>query len=457
MARTLQDAKLDTRAARLRLKKRREPHWRSISEGLAVGYRRGAKGGTWIARHYSAEHGRRFHSIGTADDIADADDEHVLSFDQAQGRARNWFAELARRDRGLIRSGPYTVMDCLTEYLTWFEGHRKSGVDTRSRIEAHIAPKLGEIQCARLTTAEIQKWLRDLANSPARVRSKRDAKKPNVRVLDKTDPDAVRARRASANRTLTVLKAALNRAWREGGRIASDDAWRRVDPFEEADSARVVYLTIAEAQRLLNGCAPDFRRLAQGALASGARYGELAKLRASDFNPDSGTLHVRTSKSGKGRHIVLNDEGIAFFRQLTAGRAGNELTFQNEGRLSRAMEKERKKLQKAGTPSDSVTVDDKGEWRASEQARPMIEAVERAKIKQAVSFHTLRHTWASLAVMNGMPLMVVARNLGHKDTRMVEKHYGHLAPSYIADAIRAAAPKFGIKPDRKLVSIGARV
>ena len=38
--------------------------------------------------------------------------------------------------------------------------------------------------------------------------------------------------------------------------------------------------------------------------------------------------------------------------------------------------------------------------------------------------------------MNGVPLMVVAKNLGHKDTRMVEKHYGHLAPSYVAAAIR---------------------
>ena len=46
--------------------------------------------------------------------------------------------------------------------------------------------------------------------------------------------------------------------------------------------------------------------------------------------------------------------------------------------------------------------------------------------------------------MNGTPLMVVAKNLGHSDTRMVEKHYGHLAPSYVADAIRAGAPRFGI-------------
>jgi hypothetical protein len=45
--------------------------------------------------------------------------------------------------------------------------------------------------------------------------------------------------------------------------------------------------------------------------------------------------------------------------------------------------------------------------------------------------------------MNGVPLLVVAKNLGHSDTRMVEKHYGHLAPSYVADAIRAGAPRFG--------------
>src|SRR6516165_6992422 len=213
------------------------------------------------------------------------------------------------------------------------------------------------------------------------------------------------------------------------GKITSDEAWRRVEPFEEADAARVRYLTVAEARRLLNACDPDFRTLAQAALATGARYGELAALRASDFNPDSGTIHVRTSKSGKGRHIVLNDEGAALFKSLSAGQPGDALL---------------------------LTKEDGSTWNKSRQARPMADACKRAKIKPAASFHILRHTWASLAVMAGAPLMVVARNLGHADTRMVERHYGHLAPSYIADAIRAAAPKFGIKPERKVVSIGAR-
>jgi hypothetical protein len=39
----------------------------------------------------------------------------------------------------------------------------------------------------------------------------------------------------------------------------------------------------------------------------------------------------------------------------------------------------------------------------------------------------------------------------------VEKHYGHLAPSYITDAIRKAAPRFGFKPDKKIVQIAGTV
>src|SRR5215469_14556501 len=404
MARTLHDARLDTRAPRLRLKRRREPYWRSVSEGQAVGYRKGTKGGTWIARHYSAEQGRRFHAIGTADDVTDADRQHVLSFAQAQEAARKWFAHLARHDRGEVRSGPYTVTECVEDYLGWLNAHRKTGYDARHRVYTHILPQLGDVQCDRLTTAQIQHWLRNLAASPARLRSKKDAKRPNFRQLDKTDPEAIRRRRASANRTLTVLKAALNRAWRDG-KIPSDEAWRRVEPFEEVNAARVRYLTVAEAQRLLNACDPDFRALAQAALATGARYGELIALRASDFNPDSGTVHVRTSKSGKGRHIVLNDEGIALFKSLAAGKSGNAI---------------------------SLTRLDGAPWKPAHQARRMTEACKRGKITPPVSFHVLRHTWASLAVMAGATLMVVARNLGHSDTRMVEKHYGHLAPSYIA-------------------------
>ena len=44
---------------------------------------------------------------------------------------------------------------------------------------------------------------------------------------------------------------------------------------------------------------------------------------------------------------------------------------------------------------------------------------------------------------DGGLLNVVANNLGHADTKMVEKHYGHLAPSFVVDQVRKFAPRFG--------------
>ena len=96
------------------------------------------------------------------------------------------------------------------------------------------------------------------------------------------------------------------------------------------------------------------------------------------------------------------------------------------------------------------------EWKASHQLRPMRAACERAKIDPPVGFHQLRHSWASHAVMGGMPLPVVAKNLGHADTRMVEKHYGHLAPSYVVEAVRKHAPRFGLVEESSVASIRGR-
>jgi integrase len=135
---------------------------------------------------------------------------------------------------------------------------------------------------------------------------------------------------------------------------------------------------------------------------------------------------IGKSKSGKARHVILTPEGADFFRQQCAGRDGAEPIFRRAN----------------GTT-----------WSKSDQARPMREACAHARMAPPISFHALRHTWASLATMNGVPLMVVAKNLGHADTRMVEKHYGHLAPSFIADAIRAGAPRFAASSNTTVVQM----
>jgi hypothetical protein len=122
LPRKARDEKLDTRTARLRLLVRREPYWRSIQEGRALGYRRlpGGKAGTWIARHYGAADGRKYQALGSADDMLDADGGETLTFAQAQDRASAWFRDLARS--GGVIEVPMTVKDAIAGYLLDYQG-----------------------------------------------------------------------------------------------------------------------------------------------------------------------------------------------------------------------------------------------------------------------------------------------------------------------------------------------
>jgi integrase len=70
-----------------------------------------------------------------------------------------------------------------------------------------------------------------------------------------------------------------------------------------------------------------------------------------------------------------------------------------------------------------------------------------------LGFHELRHSYASMLVNAGCPLAYVAAHLGHSDTRMVEKHYGHLAPNAMADSIRALMPKLGLTDAPKVAPL----
>ncbi|WP_334368809.1 tyrosine-type recombinase/integrase [Bradyrhizobium sp. AZCC 1578] len=350
-------------------------------------------------------------TFGTADDFSDPDGIAILSFWQAQAKAREQMVQ--RAHNGRVADAPRTVKDSVDSYIEFLESHRKSAKEARYAADAFILPALGKIKLDDLTADQVRKWHVGLAKAPARVRTKKGGEQKFR--LNENDPERERRRKSTANRILTILKAALNRSWRDK-HVTSDRAWRSVEPFRNAESARIRYLSLEEATRFINASEEDFRKLVRGALESGARYGELCDMLVADFNSDAGTVSVPDPKTGKPRHIVLSADGVDFFEEITAGRTGTEPIFLKA---------------------------DGSKWLDDHQADPIRETNKRAKITPSINFHGLRHTWASHAVMNGMPLIVVAKNLGHSTTRMVEKHYGHLAPSYVAQAVRAHAPKFG--------------
>jgi integrase len=411
MARTVRDSSLDSRAARARIAQRHKPYYRLIDQGCHLGYRKGPRGGSWSARYFVGVGKYAEKTLGIADDTQDADGKSVLSFAQAQQRARAWFSVQARLATGEGHIGPYTVADAWRDYLDWFGAHRKSLRAMQVSGEAHILPTLGPTELSAITSSKLRLWHEKLAATPARTRSKKGKPVRYRGISD--DPEALRRRKATANRILSILKAALNHAWREG-MAATDVSWRRVTPFHNVNAPRIRYLAKAECKRLVNACEPEFRKLIQAALLTGCRYGELTALCVWDFNPDSDTLRVQRSKSGKPRDVYVNAEGERFLRSVTAGRNGDEIMFLRGDKLP---------------------------WGKAHQVRPLLEACKRAKISPAIGFHILRHTYASLLVMAGAPLQVVAQNLGHADTRMTERHYAHLASSYVADTIRALSPR----------------
>jgi integrase len=361
------------------------------------------------------------------DDLQEADGATVLTFSDAQAKGREWWKAAERAELGLSPfDGPYTVAKALEAYFADREQRGSRGLaKDRAAASARISPALGGVDLAKLSTKSIRDWHTGLATSPKLVRTGRLVKKPREsRAFDPKDADAIRVRRATANRTLTILKAALNHLFHDG-RIISDEAWRKVKPFREADAPVVRFLSEDECRRIANACDGAFRNLVRAALLSGCRYGELTRMRASDFNAEAGIITVRESKSGKPRHVALTDEGQSLFADLTAGRTGRDPIFVR---------------------------DDGKTWGPSHQQRPLDAASARAKIEPAATFHILRHTYASALAMRGVPMGVIARQLGHSDTRMTERHYAHLSPNYVAETVRAALPAFGLVDDTNVAA-----
>lgn len=411
MARLVRDYRLDNRTGRLKLPVQAEPYWVKLSEGEHLGYYRGAKQQKWVARYRVPGAGVNYRKVrlGDADDYADADATRVLDYRQAQDAARAWFKLQASG----LPTAPYTVDAALDDYLEGFTG--KSVAKTKARVDVILRPAFGAVLVAELTTAKIMKWLQSRAASPAKLRTSKRATESNVR--ETVGDDAVRRRRSTANRDLTVLKAALNVAYRSG-RVASDEAWRKVKPFGNVDAARVRYLNEAEAKRLVNACHAAFRPMVQAALLTGARYGELASVKVGDVDVSAGTIWLTDTKARKARVAYLESDGVRLFAAAIAGKAGAALVFPRP---------------------------DGGRWGASQQARYLANACTNGKVDKT-GFHDLRRTFGARLAMRGVQMAVIAEALGDADERIVRKHYAHLSPSYLADTIRANVGGQGLVP-----------
>lgn len=415
MARRPRDSRIESPDARTRLKAAGTPYWKHVSPGLALGYYKGKRGGSWYSRRPRLDHedgaGRwKVRKLGTADDFADANGVDVLNYGQAvklamsEGiRAETGEPEAPvtgrreRRANAAILADTYTVANAVADYLEAVRARKPEGHKVYN-LKSHVLPTFGDRPVADLTAEELQRWHDRLAksNTPS-----------------------------TAKRIWGDFRAALNHAFRYR-KASSDSEWRRVRVSRNADQGRLRYLSTAEAKRLLNACDADFRPLVRAALLTGARYGELVTLQARDFDPDAKTVRFQQHKTGSTKQVALTDEGAGWFSQWTAGKPDTERLF----------------LRPDGEP-----------WDTSHQIRRMKAASDRAKLDPPATFHDLRRTYGSLLALKGVPLQFIAKALGHTDTRMSERHYAHLQrDNAVAKAIRKNLPSFGKAP-RKVVTL----
>ena len=396
-------APVETRSRRLRLEARKRPYWATIEKGLAVGYHRpvGGGAGTWWARTVipgKSGYPYKEAALVRADDHTEANGETVLDWKQAQVAAREW----AARQTG---AGPLTVAKTCDRYLEHLRTRKgdRAAKDAEGRIRKHILAGLGRMLVAELTADDVRAW--------------------HASMVHGAHAEAQRRSRDSANRVLTILKAALNSAFQDG--LAADDrAWRRVRAFHGVSEARKVILADNELQRLVDACPPALRQLVAAGALTGARLGELTGARVCNLDTEAATFWVR-GKTGS-REVHLNADTLVLFRQLASGKRADEPLFVTE---------------------------DGGRWTPALHTRRVAAAVQHAGLDPATTFYALRHTYISRALRQGVPAKAVADHCG-TSLRMIEANYAKFFPEDRARYAAIAAPELRLgSADGKVVRL----
>ncbi|MXW87568.1 MAG: tyrosine-type recombinase/integrase [Boseongicola sp. SB0673_bin_14] len=351
--------------------------WDTVTPGLGVRVR--TSGFRGYVFHQRGQGSSRRVSLGpvTLKAVQDARRE-CLSFqlDEIEGGAS-------------IGTMPGTCMPLFRDFVTdpWMAGHSSRWKPStlrlvRSHLRCQLLPAFGHLRLDRITRAGVQAWF-----------DRRSVEAPG-----------------NANKGLALLRRILNHAV-SGGLISANPAGRtRMNPRPRLTR----FLSAEEIIRLheaLDQCVaerPAWERQADVLrllLHTGCRKSEIKDLQWSEVDGD--TLRLADSKTGS-RTVYLSAEARAVIDRQRRG--DNPFVFPSPVNPGRPY-------------GDSLPL-----WHRVR---------ERAGLS-GVRLHDTRHTYASQAVMHGVPLPVVARLLGHRKLQMTMR-YAHVGDREVV----AAAERVG--------------
>src|SRR6185369_826589 len=250
---TKMSKRIDRVDSRAKLEPRREPYWYRLSAGRYIGFRRmtSTSEGSWLARYYD---GQRYLSRPLGDFGTVAEKER---FDAAKAAAEHWFAHLNLG--GAVKAG--TVEEACRDYL---EHLRLTKSETSAQGASGYYRRLvfgdpiARIDLSKANRPHFEAWAMRLLKGGVS--------------------------KASFNRALTPLRAALNHA-KAIGKVATDQAWREaLKPVKGAGKRRDLYLDAAERARLVEHATDETARYLNVLRLLPLRPGDVAALRVSHFD-----------------------------------------------------------------------------------------------------------------------------------------------------------------------------
>jgi integrase len=384
------------------LEPRAAPYWAApIARGRFVGYRKiAADKGTWIARMRGPDGRQKYQSLGWA--------TAAFDFDHAKVAAAEWFK---LQDSGITATSEVaTVADACRAYvksLTATNG-AKSGRDAELRLKRTVYKSdLGRKSLASVRITHVKAWRDSLGLKPENF-----------------------------NRTLRSFKAALNMAVHNRQCVASlAKEWNEVDPLPSEKKRRTQYLDLDQRQHLLAHCGDgSFRDFIEASILTGARGGELADAKRSQFDARSGSMTFigKTRLKVEPRTVPISPAAVALFKRLAKGKKPDDLLLMRDESMIGACfcDVETRRFHGLAKIAEPVR------WLSYDWGPMVKQAVMAADLPLETTHYTLRHSWISAALGSGMSTLDVARLTG-TSLMMIEKHYGHLVDS--AARLRLAA------------------
>lgn len=369
---------LSRKGVRRDLPIRREPHWHKLDTGAFLGFRRGPN--TWIGRYRDRSGQQHYEALKVPADVRDA-------FVAAKELAEEWVARMGGATRRVKRG---TVRAAVDAYLTSLERQGRTEAATVARAcFLVILPEtdaLANLKLEDATREDFEAWRERLM--PGR-------------------------HRRSVNRYTGSLAAALNAAL-ELGHVGDARAWtlKALTDDSSHDEETAVFLAPPQRKALLAHAAAEAADFFHGLELTGARPGELARARVSDFDGEQIRFTHRKGRPPKlrVRYTVLSADGVAFFKRMAKGKAADAPLIGNPD----------------GNP-----------WPRTSWAEAMRNAIaayhEKCKAKdrlpEGTSAYSFRHSRISeLLQIHGIDPLTVAMQTG-TSLQQIEKTYYKFIPS----------------------------